>query len=83
MDGGRVGHSWCMCLVSQACDGLGEGDGWYACGTEQIGGGGMSGDAEHFPGARRLIDETRSQRRPGAHLWVGSSQNWLVFLESP
>ena len=35
--GGRVSHSWCMCLVSHGYGGLGGhmdvGGGWYACGT--------------------------------------------------
>ena len=36
---------------------------------------------EHFPSARGYTDDARSYRLPGAQLYVGSSQNWSVFLE--
>ena len=36
-EGVRVSLSWCMCVVSHDCGGLGGGrggvGGWYACGT--------------------------------------------------
>ena len=38
MEGGRVSHSWWMCVVSHCYGGFGvgrdDGDGWYACGTK-------------------------------------------------
>ena len=37
VEGGTVGHSWCMCVVSHGYGGLGGGmdggGGWYACRT--------------------------------------------------
>ena len=38
---------------------------------------------EHFPSARRYIEDTPSYRLSGALLWVGSSWNWSVFMERP
>ena len=40
----------------------------------------MSGDARALPGCEVIL---RSHHRPGAQLWVGSSQNWSVFLKNP
>ena len=41
VEGGRVNHSWCMCVHDHGYDGLGEGKdgggGWYACGTKPRG----------------------------------------------
>ena len=41
VEGGRVSHSWCMCVVRQEYGGLGEGRnggfGSYACGTKPRG----------------------------------------------
>ena len=46
VEGGRVTHSWCMCVVSHCYGGLGIGrdgvGGWYACGPK-------SGDGGAFP----------------------------------
>ena len=39
LEGGRVSHSWCMCVVTHGYSGLGVGrvsdGGWYVCGTKQ------------------------------------------------
>ena len=52
MQGGRVNHSWCMCVVLNAHGGMGgnrDGDGgWYVCGTKP-GGSRMTGDAGALP----------------------------------
>ena len=49
VEGGRVSHSWCMCVVDHGYDGLGGGmdggGGWYACGTK--------------PGVRRMSGYAR------------------------
>ena len=41
VEGGRVSHCWCMCIVSHGYGGLGggkdEGGGWYACGIKPWG----------------------------------------------
>ena len=48
VEGRRVSHSWCMCVVGHGYGGMGVGrdggGGWFACGTKQ-GGGRMSRDA--------------------------------------
>ena len=48
MEGGRINHSWCMCIVGHGYGGLGEGrdesGGLCACVTKP-GVGHMSGDA--------------------------------------
>ena len=56
VEGGRVNHSWCMCVVSHGYGGLSGdkdgGGGWYVCGTKPmvlLACGVMS---EHFPCAR-------------------------------
>ena len=41
----------------------------------------MSGDAVAHPECETKTDDTRSHRRPGAQLWLGSKRNWSVFLE--
>ena len=41
VEGGRVSHSWCMCVVSDSYGRLGGGrdggGGWHACGTKPRG----------------------------------------------
>ena len=49
VEGGRVSHSWCMCVVSHGYGGFGGGrdggGGLYACGTKHKGAGRISGNA--------------------------------------
>ena len=53
MEGGRVNHRWCMCVVSHDCSGLGEDrdeDGsWYVCRMKPKGLGCMLGDVRALP----------------------------------
>ena len=53
MEGGRVSHSWCMCVVGHGYGGLGGGmdggGGWYACRTKPRGVGRWSGDVVAHP----------------------------------
>ena len=39
--------------------------------------------SEYFQNARWYTDDTRSHHRLRAQLWVGSTRNWLAFLERP
>ena len=81
---GRVSHSWFMGVVIMAMVGLVEA--------------GMDLEDSMHVGLRwshvgrwrstawvrgDYTDDTRSHRRPGAQLCVGSSRNWSVFQESP
>ena len=54
--GGRVSHSWCMCVISHGYGGFGGGRGggvgWYACGTKPRGLVACLEMPEHFPSAR-------------------------------
>ena len=87
VEGGRVCHSWCMCVVVMAMVG------WMGAGMELVLGkhagqsqvvGRMSGDAGAFPECvDEYTDYTRSYHHPCAQFWVGSSRNWSVFLERP
>ena len=49
VEGGRVSHSWCMCVVGHGNSGLGVGrdggGGWHAYGTKP-------GGCPHFGGCR-------------------------------
>ena len=87
VEGGRVSHSWCMCVVRHGCGGLGGGrdvgGDLCACGTKP-------GSCSHvwrclsiFRVRVEFTDYTRLHHHPGAQLWVGSSRNWSVFLERP
>ena len=53
MEGGRVSHTWCVCVVSHGYVGLGGGrdggGGWSACETKPSRVGRMSGDAGALP----------------------------------
>ena len=73
------------CVVCHDYGGLGDGrdggGGWYACGTKPWGLVTCREMVEHFPSAR-YIDDIQSHRRSDAQLWVWSSRNWSVFLES-
>ena len=86
MEGGRVRHSWCMCVAVMAMVG------WMEAGIELVLGkhmgqskvvGRMWGDAGAFPACGEYAYYTRSHHHPGAQIWVGSSRNWSVFLEGP
>ena len=87
MEGGRVSHSWCMCVVVMAMVG------WMGAGMELVLGkhagqsqvvGRMLGDAGAFPECvGNTPDYTRSYHHPGAQFWVGSSRNWSVFMKRP
>ena len=53
VEGGRVSHSWCLCIVNHGYGGLGGGrdgcGGWYVCGTKPGGVRCMSGVAGALP----------------------------------
>ena len=77
VEGGRVNHSWCMCVVVMAMVG------WMGAGMELVLG-------KHAGQSRSIsrvcveyTDYTWSYHHPGAQFWVGSSRNWPVFLERP
>ena len=53
------------------------GRGWYSCRTKPEGLVACLEMPENFPRSKRYTDDTCT----GVQLWVGSSQNWLVFLE--
>ena len=68
------------CIVGHGCGGLGAGmdvvDGMH------VGEKGLLtclDMPEHFPSVTTCYTVTETQRRPGAQIWVGSSQNWPVF----
>ena len=56
VEGGRVSHSLCMCVVNHGYGGLGGGwdgsCGWYACGAKPRGLVACRKMPEHFPSAR-------------------------------
>ena len=59
MEGGRVSHRWCMCVVSLGYGGLGidrdGGGAWYAYGTKLWGLVGMSVDAGALPECEKIL----------------------------
>ena len=85
VEGGRVSHIWCKCVLSQGYDGLGGGrnggGGWHVCWTKPWGLVACRETTYHYLSARRYTDDTQSHCRPGALFWVGSSWNWSVFQE--
>ena len=75
VEGGRVSHSWSMCVVSRGCDRLDEGSGgWYACRTKAGGLVPCREMPEHIQSASCYTT---------VQLWAKSSRNRSVFLESP
>ena len=56
VEGGRVSHCWCMCVVGHGYGwfdgGWDGGRGWYSCGTKQRGLVAFQVMPEHFPSAR-------------------------------
>ena len=80
MEGGRVSHSWCMCVVVMATM-----TSVVVCGSQTKPGGwsyvGRCRSISRVCG--EYTDYTRSYHHPDAQFRVGSSRNWSVFLERP
>ena len=75
VEGGRVSHSWCMCVVNHGYGGGRDRGGWYVCGAKPRGLVACRAMPEDCGSARW---RHRSQRRPGALPRIGSTLNWSV-----
>ena len=67
VDGGRVTHSQCMCIISHSLDGDG---GWYECGMKPGGLVACREMSDHLPSEMLCTDDSRSHRQPGTQLWL-------------
>ena len=81
VEGGRVSHSWCMCVVVMAMVGwMGQGWNWCLVGMQDKARGLVACQkmTEYILSVRWLTGDSRSHHHPGAQFWVGSSRKGLT-----